>query len=43
MIARLRHYLACRRLARMVNERANSFEVIDYRRRMTAALKYRRA
>lgn len=36
-----RQYLARRRLARMVNERRNSFAIQDYRRRRAAALKGR--
>jgi hypothetical protein len=38
----IRRWLARRRLARMVEERRNSFECQDYRRRRVAALKARR-
>lgn len=37
MIRRLKTWLAIRRLNRLVRQRANSFEIIDYRRRRTAA------
>lgn len=43
MIARIRQMLARRRLQRMVNERRNSFECEQYRRRRAAALKGRGA
>ena len=36
-----RHMKACRKLARMTEERASSFEIQDYRRRRLAALKGR--
>ena len=39
MIHRLKQYLASRRLARDVERRRNSYEVIDYRKRRSAALK----
>jgi hypothetical protein len=42
MIRALRQHFARRRLARMVAERAASFECQDYRRRRAAALKARR-
>jgi hypothetical protein len=34
-----RHMAACRKLQRLVEERRNSFEVQDFRRRRQAALK----
>lgn len=39
LISYARQYLACRRLNKLVRARAQSFEIIDYRRRRTAALK----
>jgi hypothetical protein len=39
----LRRYLAKRKLARMVEERRNSFDVVNYRRHRAAALKHTRA
>ncbi len=39
MIRLLRQYLAIRRLNKLVRARAQSFEIIDYRRRRQAALK----
>jgi hypothetical protein len=38
----IRRWLARRRLARMVEQRRNSFECEQYRRRRAAALKARR-
>ena len=37
----IRRWLARRRLARMVEQRRNSFEIADYRKRRAAALKGR--
>jgi hypothetical protein len=42
MIRALRQHFARRRLARMVEQRRNSFECEQYRRRRAAALKARR-
>jgi hypothetical protein len=42
MITRITIWLARRRLARDVERRRNSFEIIDYRKRRAAALKYTR-
>jgi hypothetical protein len=39
MIRALRQHFARRRLARMVEQRRNSFECQDYRKRRAAALK----
>jgi hypothetical protein len=41
MIARIRRWLACQRLERMVRARRNSFECEQYRRHRAAALKGR--
>jgi hypothetical protein len=37
----IRRYLACKALARMVEEKRNSFEIRDYTKRRAAALKGR--
>ncbi len=39
---RIKQWLAARRLHRIVMERRNSFEVMDYRKRRAAALKGKR-
>jgi len=39
---RIKQWLAARRLHRMVMERRNSFEIMDYRKRRAAALKGKR-
>lgn len=36
---RIKQWLAARRLHRIVTERRNSFEIMDYRKRRAAALK----
>lgn len=41
MIRLIRQHLARRRLQRMVENRRNSFEIKDYRKRREAALKRR--
>jgi hypothetical protein len=41
MIRSVRIWLACRRLQRLVDQRRNSFEAEQYRRRRAAALKGR--
>jgi hypothetical protein len=42
MIARLKQWLAARKLQRLVEQRRNSFEVEQYRRRRQAMLNYTR-
>ena len=39
MITRFRRYMACRRLARMVEHNRSSFKIIQYRKHREAALK----
>lgn len=39
---RIKQWLAARRLHRIVMERKNSFEIMDYRKRRAAALKGKR-
>jgi len=39
---RIKQWLAARRLHRIVMERRNSFEIMDYRKRRAAALKGKR-
>ena len=39
---RIKQWLAARRLHRMVMERRNSFEIMDFRKRRAAALKGKR-
>lgn len=42
MIRLFKQWIAIRRLNRLVEQRRNSFEVLDYRRRRAAALKHTR-
>jgi hypothetical protein len=39
MIRYIRQYLACRKLQKLVEQRRNSYAVIDYRKRREAALR----
>lgn len=39
MTRRIRQWLACRRLNKLVAQRRSSFEIVDYRKRRAAALK----
>jgi hypothetical protein len=39
MIFRLQVWLASRKLQKLIDQRRNSYEVIDYRKRRAAALK----
>jgi hypothetical protein len=42
MIRHFKQWLACRRLNKLVAKRANSFAVLDYKRRRAAMLKHTR-